>query len=520
MRMNAIAQGMSIAYYAKLDGDQPAVIEADRVTTFAMLNARANQLVRALRQRGIKAGDAIALLCSNRLEFVDVAVAAERSGLRITLINTHLTGEEVGYIVDNCEAKAFVAEARYLDQAITGQRLASNATVCLAIGGIIPGFADYDDALASEQAYDIEDPTLGSRMLYTSGTTGQPKGVYRSPEHSLPNLLSSLDSIAQAGYQSGTKQLHLSVGPLYHSAPFGISLTQPLLAGVGVVLMSRWDSEAVLRLVERHRITHTFMVPTMFHRLLSLPNEIRAKYDLSSLQLVIHGAASCPVSVKTQMMKWWGPILLEYYAATEGRGVTVNASDWFNRPGTVGKPTPADHIRICDDKGRDQPSNTAGAVYLKAPTEGRFEYFKDKRKTLATYQGDYYTLGDIGYLDEDGWLFLTDRSANLIISGGVNIYPTEVEAVLLTHPLVADVCVIGVPNEEWGEEVKAVIELRSEVIGSAKLESELMSFCKEHLAHFKCPRSVDFSEKLPRLDNGKLYKNELRDMYRAALKSK
>ncbi|MEI8400421.1 MAG: AMP-binding protein [Alcaligenaceae bacterium] len=520
MWMKAIAQGMSIAYYAEHSGDQPAVIEPERVTSFAMLNGRANQLVRALRQRGIKAGDAIALLCSNRLEFVDVAVAAERSGLRITLINTHLTGDEVGYIVDNCEARAFVAEARYSEQAKTAQGLAINATVCLAVGGSIPGFVDYESALASETAGDIEDPTLGSRMLYTSGTTGQPKGVYRAPEYSLPNLLGSLDSIAQAGYQSGAKQLHLSVGPLYHSAPFGISLTQPLLAGVGIVLLSRWDTETVLRLIEQHRITHTFMVPTMFHRLLSLPEDVKTKYDLSSLQLVIHGAASCPVSVKTQMMKWWGPILLEYYAATEGRGVTVSASDWFKRPGTVGKPTPSDHIRICDDDGRDQSKNTAGAVYLKAPAVGQFKYFKDESKTRAIYRGEYYTLGDIGYLDEEGWLFLTDRSANLIISGGVNIYPTEVEAVLLTHPAVEDVCVIGVPNEEWGEEVKAVIELHAPAIGSTSLASELILFCQEHLAHFKCPRSVDFSEKLPRLDNGKLYKNGLRDKYRAALKTK
>ncbi len=516
MRMQSIEQGMSTAYYAKHHGDEPAVIEQDRITSFAELNARANQLVRALRQRGIQAGDAVALLCSNRVEFVEVIVALERSGLRITPINTHLTGEEAGYILDNCEAKALIAESRYTQQAQAGASLAARAQVKLAIGGTIPDFESYDDALASCPAHDIEDPSLGSRMLYTSGTTGRPKGVYRDPAYALPSVMASVELANTAGYQCGTKQLHLCAGPLYHAAPLGYSLAQPLLAGVGVVLMNRWDNEQALRLIAQHRITHTHMVPTMFHRLLSLPEEIKSKYDLSSLQFVIHGAAPCSVQLKSAMMKWWGPILSEYYAATEGRAVHVNATEWLRRPGTVGKPNPADHVRILNDEGIEQPAHSAGTIYIKAPAVGRFNYFKDDQKTENSYRGDYFTLGDIGYQDEEGWLFLTDRNANLIISGGVNIYPTEIEAVLLTHPAVGDVGVIGVANEEWGEEVKAVVELQAGLTASSALAEALIAFCKEHLAHFKCPRTIDFADKLPRLDNGKLYKKGLRDQYRLA----
>lgn len=520
MRMQSIEQGMSTAYYAQHHGGQPAVIEIDRVTTFAQLNARANQLVRALRQRGLKAGDAVALLCSNRLEFIEVIVALERSGLRITPINTHLTGDEVGYILDNCEAKAFVAEARYATQALAAVVLAKRAEVKFAIGGDIAGFEAYEQALRPQPAHDIEDPTLGSRMLYTSGTTGRPKGVYRDPAYALPSVMTSVELANAAGYQVATGQLHLCAGPLYHAAPLGYSLAQPLLAGVGVVLMNRWNSEDALRLIQQHRITHTHMVPTMFHRLLSLPQEIKDKYDLSSLQFAIHGAAPCSVQLKSAMIKWWGPILSEYYAATEGRAVSVTSTDWLTRPGTVGKPNPIDQVRILDEQAQALAPNTAGTIYIKAPAVGRFNYFKDNGKTASSYRGDYFTLGDIGYLDEDGWLFLTDRNANLIISGGVNIYPTEVEAVLLTHPAVGDVGVIGVPNEEWGEEVKAVIELQAGISSSAELVAELLAFCKEHLATFKCPRSIDFSEKLPRLDNGKLYKQGLREQYRAAIANK
>ena len=278
--------------------------------------------------------------------------------------------------------------------------------------------------------------------------------------------------------------------------------------------MDRWDAEETLRLVERHRVTHTHMVPTMFHRLVQLPDEVRDRYDLSSMRSIVHGAAPCPVAVKQRMIEWWGPVLWEYYAATEGSATRVDSNTWLTKPGTVGKPNPLDQVLVGDEDGQPVPAGQVGLVWLKAPSTGRFNYFKDDGKTASTYRGDYFTLGDMGYFDEDGFLFLTDRTANLIISGGVNIYPAEVDAVLLEHPAVGDVATIGVPNAEWGEEVKAVVEPTPGVEPTPALADELVAFCRDRLAHYKCPRSVDFVDSLPRQDNGKIYKRLLRDRYR------
>jgi long-chain acyl-CoA synthetase len=269
-----------------------------------------------------------------------------------------------------------------------------------------------------------------------------------------------------------------------------------------------------LRLIQEHRVTHTHMVPTMFHRLLSLPAEVRARYDLSSLVFVLHGAAPCPVPLKRSLIGWLGPVVFEYYGATEGVGTFVDSETWLQKPGTVGLPVPADQIRVLDEEGNDLPAGVAGTVYLKIVPGLRFRYYKDDTKTQAAFRGEYFTLQDVGYLDADGYLFLTDRSANLIISGGVNIYPAETDAILLTHPAVLDVGVIGVPNAEWGEEVKAVVQLREGFTASEALARELIEYCRARLAHFKCPRSVDFVAKLPRYDSGKLYKQALRDEYR------
>jgi long-chain acyl-CoA synthetase len=283
---------------------------------------------------------------------------------------------------------------------------------------------------------------------------------------------------------------------------------------VGVVLMERWDAEHALALIARHRITHTHMVPTMFHRLLRLPEPVRRSHDLSSLRYIVHGAAPCPVATKKALLDWLGPIVWEYYAATEGAGTVIGPTEWLKRPGTVGKPVTADHVQILDDAGNPLPPNQPGTVYLKVIRGAEFEYHGDKEKTQSVRRGEHFTLGDVGYLDEDGFLFLTDRSANLIISGGVNIYPAEVEAVLLQHPAVHDAGVIGIANEEWGEEVKAVVELGPTVPPSPELAQELIAFCRERLAHFKCPRTLDFTAALPRHDNGKLYKQKLRQQYR------
>ncbi|HEX2850240.1 MAG TPA: AMP-binding protein [Acidimicrobiales bacterium] len=516
-RIEAAKAGMTLALWARVAPDRMAITSPSGHRTFGELNDRANQLARALRARGFQAGDSLSLICSNRPEFAEVIGACNRIGARMTPINWHLTGDEMRYIIEDSEAKAVIGDAKFADAvatAVSGEG-ASNATIRLAIGGAIDGFEAYDDALAGEPSDDIEDPALGRSMLYTSGTTGRPKGVDRpavvpgSP--AADNTSTSL--IARASKYDGATDVHLCTGPLYHAAPLAFSLTGPLTAGVGVVVMDGWDAEEALRLIAAHRVTHTHMVPTMFHRLLALPDDVKAAHDTSSLRFVVHGAAPCPVAVKKALIEWLGPVVYEYYAATEGGGTAIGSEEWLTKPGTVGKPVTDDLIRILGPDGEPVGTNEVGTVYMKAPSTGRFRYFKDDAKTESSYRGDYFTLGDHGYLDDDGYLFLTGRSAELIISGGVNIYPAEVDAVLLMHPAVGDAGTIGIPNPEWGEEVKSVVEVREGVEATPELAGELMQWCRDKLAHYKCPRSIDFIDELPRHDNGKLYRRKLREMY-------
>jgi long-chain acyl-CoA synthetase len=345
-------------------------------------------------------------------------------------------------------------------------------------------------------------------MLYPSGTTGRPPGVRRPADAD-----ALVVGLIPYGYD-GTRHTHLCTGPLYHAAPFAFSLTLPLTAGVPLVLMPQWDAEECLRLVDAHDVSHTHMVPTMFHRLLALPDDVRDRYDVSSLRAVIHGAAPCPVKVKREMIDWLGPIIFEYYAATEGAGTLVDSNTWLEKPGTVGRPATSDHVMIGDDDAEPLPAGEIGLVWLRTSKASPFEYHADPDKTAGAHRGEYFTLGDMGYLDEDGFLFLTDRTANLIISGGVNVYPAEVDAVLLEHPAVADAAVIGVPDEEWGETVLAVVELKPECPPTGALAGELIAFCRDRVAHFKCPKEIEFVDELPRQDNGKIYKRRLRDEFR------
>lgn len=502
--------GMSLAAYAAAEPDRAAVIDpSGSVASYAEVNGRANQLVRALRARGLEAGDGLTIMCANRTEFVEVYGACLRSGLRMTTVNWHLTADEAAYIISDCEAKVVVADVQFGAVASEALRRAAASAVGLSVGGAIEGFEPYEAALAGEGAADIEDPSLGGTMLYTSGTTGRPKGVFRRERAATSPAVLGL-----FGPQPG--DVHLCTGPLYHAAPLAFSLGIPLALGATVVLMDGWEAERTLALIEAHRVTHVHMVPTMFHRLLSLPEEVRGRYDLSSLRFVVHGAAPCPVHVKRRLIEWLGPIVVEYYAATEGTATWVDSAAWLERPGTVGQVVPSDLVQILDPNGEPLATGQEGLVYIKAPETGRFEYYGDAAKTASTYRGDYFSVGDVGYLDADHYLYLTDRSANLIISGGVNIYPAEVDAVLLEHPAVGDVATIGIPDDDWGESVLAVVEPAPGVTGDSVLAGDLLEFCRERLAHFKCPRRVEFVGELPRHDNGKIYKRLLRDQYRAA----
>ncbi len=506
----ARAKGMTLAVHARAAPERLAILAPAGERSFGELNARANRLARALRAAGLAAGDAIALLCSNRPEFAEVLATAQRAGLRLTPINWHASADEIGYVVDNCEARAFVVDARYGANAAEAARVTPKASVRLAIGGPIAGFDDYELALSGHSGDDLADPVLGGTMLYTSGTTGRPKGVYR---RQLPPARGVAVELPRTAAFAPGKDLALCTGPLYHAAPLSINLNTPLTAGVGVVLMDGWDAAETLRLVERHRITHTHMVATMFHRLLALPDDVKRRHDLSSLRHVVHGAAPTPVHVKQAMMDWLGPVLYEYYAATEGGGTFITPQEWLRKPGSVGRPMGDQVIEIRDDAGRALPAGEVGTIWFRAPETGRFEYFKDEAKTSGSYAGDYFTLRDMGYFDADGYLFLTGRTAEVIISGGVNIYPAEVDAALLSHPAVADSATVGAPNEEWGEEVRAVVQLEAGYAPSQALADELVAHCRARLAHFKCPRRVDFDADLPRHETGKIYRRLVRDRY-------
>lgn len=518
----ALMSGMTLAYHAQEAPDRMAVITEMGNRTFSELNARANQLVRVFIKAGLKPEDGVAMLLVNRPEFLEVYYACMRSGFRITPINWHLTGDNASYIVNNSEAKAFIGDVRCAQSAIDALNdNAGQLKVSLAVGGDLEGFDGYDDVVQSEDDSNIDNPEIGGQMLYTSGTTGRPKGVFRQLGAAITGATPvSADQTDTVNRSSNSAEWNaetdraLCTGPAYHAAPLAFNIISPLANGVGTVLMDKWDAEKTLSLIDEHQITHTHMVATMFHRLLALPEEVRRKYELEKLRFVLHGAAPCPVHVKQSMMDWMGPVIYEYYAATEGGGgFFVGPEEWLSNPGTVGKAPPtADNI-IVDDEGNKLPVGEVGTIYFKAPDEGRFVYYKDHEKTAKSYMGDYFTLGDMGYFDKNDYLFLTGRSAETIISGGVNIYPQETDDVLLKHPAIADVCTVGVPNEEWGEEIKSVVLLKEGLDATGSLEEELITFAREGLPSFKAPRSIDFVQDLPRLPSGKIQRRLVRAPY-------
>lgn len=489
------------AVFARVWPDGVAVHAPQGSRTFAQLHRRANQVAHALRAAGLKSGDALALLCRNRAEFIEVFLAAMRCGLRLTPLNTHLTPAEVHYIVQDCGARVLV-----LEQALHAPGLAPAGVSTLLIDAAGPD--GFEDALRAQPGSEPAHPEAGTLMLYTSGTTGRPKGVYRrEPEVIEPQYAGSF-----ADYQPG--DVALCAGPAYHSAPLLFDLRWPLASGVPVVMVEKWDALQVLRLIERHRVTHAHMVPTMFQRLLALDPAVRARHDLRSLRFLVHGAAPCAVATKRAMIEWVGPVLTEYYAATEGgHGIHVDSPQWLLKPGTVGRMDPSLGHRILDDEGRDVPAGTVGRIYFQAPATGRFEYYGDPDKTAAAYAGDRFTLGDLGYVDEDGFLFLTGRAAECIISGGVNIYPREVDEVLMRHPGVQDACTVGAPDEEWGERVVAVVVPAPGHAPGPELAAALQAHAMQHLARFKCPREIVFDTTLPHTGSGKLQRNQVRQRF-------
>jgi len=509
---DAASKGMIVAWHAARLGDTLAVQSSYGQRTWTQLNARANQLASRLRDAGLNAGDSIAVVTKNRPEFIDAFCAAYRCGLRFTPINFHLKGDEIGYIVDNCEAKAFIADAELGGPPVDAISQAPNVLVKLSVGGNLEGFQPLDEFLDGAPTHDIANPVIGRRMLYTSGTTGRPKGVYK--EHEIVELPAWDNS--PLGYIPGVDR-NLCTGPAYHAAPLAFDINRPLTSGAGIYMMDRWDAASTLELIEQEKITHTHMVATMFHRLLKLPDDTRSKHDLSSLKMVMHGAAPCPVHVKQAIIDWFGPIVWEYYAATEGGGgFLVGSDEWLQKPGTVGKPGPEFDNKILDDKGAEVAVGDIGTIYMRAPTVGRFEYFKDNGKTDKSYRGEYFTLGDMGYFDDDGYLFLTGRSAELIISGGVNIYPQEIDSVIIQHPAVLDLCTVGIPNDEWGEEVLTVVQLNPGFTAGVELSEELTQWARDHLAHYKCPKRILYTDDLPRLPSGKIQRRHVRDEYAQA----
>ena len=450
----------------------------------------------------------------NNLRYFETQGAAERAGLLYTCINSYLTAEEVAYIVDDCEARVFITSRHRADVAVEAATATPRVEVflCVDTDVAIGPFQPYDAAIAAYPAEPIADEQLGAAMLYSSGTTGRPKGILRPlPEVHPSAPLPIMDFVRQM-FMLREGMVYLSPAPAYHSAPQA-SVSSAIRLGATSVIMEKFDPEQYLQLVEQYRITHSQVVPTMFSRLLKLPAEVRTKYDLSSLETIIHAAAPCPVQVKQAMIEWLGPKLIEYYGATEANGMTwCDSEQWLAHPGTVGAPI-LGRLLILDDDGNEVPTGTTGTVWFDGATN--FTYFNDPAKTAESRDasGQRSTVGDVGYVDDDGYLYLTDRKTYMIISGGVNIYPQETENLLITHPKVMDAAVIGVPNEDLGEEVKAVVQVMDGIEPGPALEQELLSFCRANLAHFKCPRTVDFEAELPRLPTGKLYKRLLRDRY-------
>ena len=504
-------------HWATVFPDKPAVVDAQTgaVRTYRELDERSNRLAQLLWVHGLRRGDHISIFMENHLAYFDVVWAAFRSGLYLTTVNRYLTDEEAGYIVDNSESRALVASQALAETATRLPALAPRCHVWLMADGPQGDFQDFDEAIAAYPAAPLAEQPTGGFMLYSSGTTGRPKGILRPlPETAIDDEAGAVAGLQQALWGFDANTVYLSPAPLYHSAPVGFCQAVQALGGT-VVMLRRFDPVHALQAIADHKVTHSQWVPTMFTRMLKLPAGERSGFDLSSHKVAIHAAAPCPREVKQRMFDWWGPILYEYYGGTEMNGFThCGPDEWLAHPGTVGKAI-LGTLHVCDEQGVELPNGEPGIVYFELPAMP-FEYLKDAQKTKDAQHPqhpNWSALGDVGYVDDDGYLYLTDRATFMIISGGVNIYPQEIEDALALHPKIQDVAVIGAPNEEMGEEVKAVVQPVDGVAPDAALAAEIIAYARDRIAHYKCPKSVDFRAELPRLPTGKLYKRLLKDEY-------
>jgi long-chain acyl-CoA synthetase len=505
--------------FAEHRGDEMALVDDEESLTWNELDLRINQVVHALRAAGLGEGDTISVVSGNRNEWFEVALACANTGITFVPVNWHLVGPEIAYILEDSGSKAVVADQRFVDEvarALDDPRAAGIELALVAGGPTTERFRNFDDFTASGSTEEPDNQSFGGPMFYTSGTTGNPKGVRSSLSAMEPGTTPEVWHIIGAGFAQMMRVPGVTVlcGPAYHSAQWAFSFL-PMMAGSSTVMQHTYDSAGVLDLIDTHRATNIHLVPTQMKRLIDLPDEVKASFDGSSLELVLHGAAPCPPTVKRALIDWWGAKITEYYGSTEGSVITlIDSEQWLAKGGSVGPPLPNMEIIVVDDNGNLCGPNQEGTLYFRNQMGTDFEYHNAPEKTAEVHrEPGVFTSGDVGYLDDDGYLWLSDRKIDMIISGGVNIYPAEIEGVLGGHDLVADVTVIGVPNEEFGEEVKAVVVPKNGVAGDDDLRATLAAFCSEHLAGYKCPRSIDFAEQLPRTGTGKVQKRKLRDPY-------
>lgn len=492
-----------------------AIIEnSGKTVCYGELLTECNRLVYAFRESGLKKGDSVAVLMENDTPFIEIMMATAQAGLYMVPLNWHLSEENISYILKDSESKIAIASQRFSETLINAAKLSGRSLELVLVSTHHSQLTDYSQYKSQHPSTTPENRSIGKIKTYTSGTTGFPKGVKRPLESGSPESLSkeAIDFLKLFNIHPHDDNVHLTSAPLYHAGTNSWT-NMSLHVGHTIVLMDKWTPENTLELIARHKVTTMVMVPTMFHRLLNLPEELRKQADLSSLRSVIHSAAPCPVQTKQSMLNWWGPVIYEYYSASEGGGTMVGPNEWLQKPGTVGKPWPFADILILDEKKQNLGSGEIGSVYIKMQNAERFQYDGDSQKTSNAYHGDYFTAGDMGYLDEDGYLFLADRQANVIIVGGVNIYPAEIEALLISHPWIADSAVFGVPNEDLGEEIKALVQLKDPRNQNETTVTEIKNYCCNRLGKFRTPHSVEFTKFLPRDANGKINKKHLSDPY-------